>query len=837
MRRLTAIATLASLLIAAPAAAQDWEPGPNGTCPPPAPAGEAPRESWQVTPDDVNRAAWSRGLQVVWPEVALYDSSSRIRPIMGPLIRFGEQVEILARSERDPDTLLARDRVRDRCGWLQVRDLMSLSEALDVVELPGYEASTGIDNATPLRLKAKIVVRASRDPSDGRILQVPLYTAPNALEGYFRGNVDYFAVADVFRAEREGGGRCGNIQDPDCFLLIGGTDVQDGVTVPRILGWVRGTDVELWPSSMSLYFGDGRTDVPVFLELCHAMVAGTGRRCGPGATDPIAAGSWRDHPSQNFPRFPVIRPYVGREEGLSEDVWVYQIVTALEICAADGSGECRSAERFIDEQGRIGQGLKLLQTADILFVIDGSESMERYFRSVVDAAVGFSEALAGSGITARFGAVVYSDYQGALGIPDAVSMATIAEFGDPGDAGNLRALTDFADVQRRVTDEHRDLPEAPFAALARAIEPGYLDWSPEAGLRIVIWIGDIGNRDRGEQATRGPGGTLTEAMDARAVADAVMAALPPEARAAILLGAINVPGRGGDAAREDFLRDYAEVSGILGAEYLPQLPALSVTTSGSDAAEVTETRVREALEDLVDIVRTTEFIAAEGDVGAAAEAAGEDAGLPTFRISGAVAERLGLLPADGEGAIGQGEVLAVESYYVRQDLREGPGTADFDYWLGLRLEEIIDLSNAMTAFCDKLETFNFADELNTAYAGVLEAVTRDQLPESLTPAEFLERTLSVPKSEFSDFLNQPAYQWFEALVGNAEALRAFRERICIKAQLVNYVRQGKRTDPANLVMEGGRVVLREGAVLEDFAWDWIPAGGIRYFFFPLEFLP
>ncbi|NJN36060.1 MAG: hypothetical protein HC794_02185, partial [Nitrospiraceae bacterium] len=37
----------------------------------------------------------------------------------------------------------------------------------------------------------------------------------------------------------------------------------------------------------------------------------------------------------------------------------------------------------------------------------------------------------------------------------------------------------------------------------------------------------------------------------------------------------------------------------------------------------------------------------------------------------------------------------------------------------------------------------------------------------------------------------------------------------------------RRTDPANLVMEGGRVVLREGAVLEDFAWDWIPAGGIR----------
>lgn len=835
MKRL--IATLALTLgFGLPAAAQDWDAGPGGACPAPGSGPEVPRETWEVTPGDVGRAAWSRGLQVVWPEVALYDNSNRIRPIQGPLLRFGEQVEILARSERDPDTLLARDRVRGRCGWLQIRDLMSLSEALDVVDLPGYEDETGIDNATPLKLKAKVVVRATREP-DGQILQVPVFTAPNALDPYLHRYVDYFAVADVFRAELEGGGECGNISDADCFLLIGGTEIEEGVTVPRILGWVRGTDVELWPSAMSLYFTEGENDVPVFLELCHAMVAGTGRRCGPGATDPIATGSWRSVTEQNIPRFPVIRPYVGREEGLAEDVWVYQIVTALQICAADGSGACRSADRFTDEQARVGQGLKLLQTADILFVIDGSESMERYFRSVVDAAIGFAEDLTGSGINARFGAVVYSDYLDTLGIPDTVSIATIAEFGDPGDASNLNRLTDTADVQRRVQDVHRDLPEAPFAALARSIEPGYLDWSDEAGIRLVVWIGDIGNREPGEHTTRGATPKLTEAMDALALADAVMTSVPDDRRSVIILGAINVPGRGGDEARDDFLRDYAEVADILADEYLPQLPALSVTTSGSDAERVAQSRIREALEDLVDIVRTTEFIVAEGDLGAAAEAAGTEAGLPTFEISGAVAERLGLLPAGGEAAIGDGEVLAVESYYVRQDLRDGPGQAQFEYWLGLRLEEIIDLSNAMTAFCDKLETFNFANELNDAYGGVLEAVTRDQLPEAMTPAEFLERTLSVPKSEFSSFLSQPAYQWFESLMGDVDALREFREDICIKAQLVNYVRQGKRVDPADLVMEAGRVVLRDGAELEDFAWDWIPAGGIRYFFFPLDFLP
>ncbi len=841
MRLSNAIAALSVLLCGAgPALAADWVPGPQGLCPDPGTMGAERPDSVYVTPDDVDRAAWTRGLQIVWPEVALYDNSNRIRPITGPLMQFGERVQILAQSENDPDTLLAMDRVRDRCGWVQALDLMSLSAALDLIALPGHEGDTGIDNATPSRLKAKVVVRASRD-TGGRILQVPMYTAPTARDDFFRGNVDYFAVADVFRAEREGGGTCDNIADTDCFLLIGGTELIDGVTIPNILGWVRGTDVELWPSSMSLYFREGAQDVPVFLELCHAMVAGTGRRCGPGATDPIATGSWRSVTGQNIPRFPVIRPFVGKEEGLSENVWIYQIVTALQICSADGTGECRSSESFTDERARVGQGLKRLQTADILFVIDASESMETYFRSVVDAAIGFSEDLVGSGITPRFGAVVYSDYEDALGVPDTVSIETIAEFGDPGDASNLRRLTDTKDVQRRVADVHKDLPEAPYAALARAIEPGYLDWSPDAGIRLVIWIGDIGNRDPGDHKARGRFPTVTEAVDAGTVADTVLTAVPEGSGTAIVMAAINVPGRGGAAAKDDFLKDYAAVTGILEAEGKAQLPALTVSASGADAAAVAETRVREALEDLVNIIRTGEARVSDiwnaGGTDAAIAEAGPEADLPAFRVGVRVAEELGLLPAGGDSGIAEGEVLAVESYFVRQDLRQGEGGANFEYWVGLRLEEIVDLSNAMTAFCDKLETFNFADELNTAYAGVLEAVTRDELPETMTPAEFLERKLSVPKSEFSAFLDQPAYEWFNTLVGDANELRSFRERICVKAQLVNYVRQGLRVDPDDLMMEGGRVVLREGVTAEVFAWDWIPAGGIRYFFFPLSFLP
>ena len=233
--RMAAGAALALWIGSLDAAAQDWDPGPGGVCPPPDMYDAGPaRDDIFVTADDESRAAWTRGLQIVWPEVALYDTPQRIRAIDGPLLEFGERVQILTRSEVLPDALLAMDRVRGRCGWLRELDLMSLTKSLEIIQLPGWEDETGLDGA-PLRLKAKVVVRAARDAS-GNVLRVPIFTAPSGIDVFQRGELDYFTVADVFRTEREGGGTCSSLRDDDCYLLLGGTQLIDGVTISQYPG-------------------------------------------------------------------------------------------------------------------------------------------------------------------------------------------------------------------------------------------------------------------------------------------------------------------------------------------------------------------------------------------------------------------------------------------------------------------------------------------------------------------------------------------------------------------------------------------------------------------------
>jgi len=281
---------------------------------------------------------------------------------------------------------------------------------------------------------------------------------------------------------KRGGGE--DVAVAGCYRVGGGTRQVESefgaVAVGELIGWASGADLSLWSSTLSLFFAPNARNVPTFDKRCAVEGLGAGRKCPPDYDlEPAGFGTAEPLVEKMFPRFP-ITDVTPRDDG-----WIYQIVAALKICSSVSEGDCRSSVDLLTWQGQVGAILRGLREVDVLFVIDGSESMESYFVPVLDAATAFSSELSARGVKARFAAAVYSDYLGQNGTPNEVSYKVISDFGRVADVSGLRNLARTRAVKRQVKDGHRDKPEGPFAALAR-LAVGDL-WLPWARLRGCNW--------------------------------------------------------------------------------------------------------------------------------------------------------------------------------------------------------------------------------------------------------------------------------------------------------------------------------------------------------------
>jgi len=600
-------------------------------------------------------------------------------------------------------------------------------------------------------------------------------------------------------------------------LLLGGsreveTDLGN-VTVGELIGYARGRDVSPWASTVAMFFADGASEVPTFESRCAAVVYGTGRQCGPNIDlEPAGFGTAQPLEKQMFPRFPVV------DAKVAEDGWIYEIVAALKICNSIGSeADCRSAVDFLTWQGQMAAVMRGLRSVDVVFVIDGSQSMEDYFNPVLDAATEFASSLSGSAVNARFAAVTYSDYLGQDGTADNVSYSVIADFGQLRDVSGLSNLSRASVVQRRVKDIHIDKPEAPFAAIVRTLEGDDLSWSAEAGIRFVIWIGDVGNRDPGQHTTRGGG--VNETVDADSIAAAVKG-VTQDSDSNVIFAAINVPGNSNAELRQDFRDDYTRIIAATGS----QLPVQVVNKSN---AGETKQQVTQAFDALRTIISSADNRISGRTINDSAEQ------LPAFQVSRRLVEEK-MSEIEKVENLNDGDALVVETYFIKQANQ----TKSFDYWLGLTPKEMELLESRLTAFCSALETTDVGDALNRAYNGVLEVVTRERLPLDTNPVEFLAKKLSVPKENFSSLLDSgTAFEVWEKIITDQSARARIRADVCVKAQIIGYARNGKRVpDTGKFAFRNGRAQI-ELADLENFSWDWQGVGGLRLFFIPITYLP
>lgn len=845
-------AAVAATCIATAAAAQDLDVGAAGVCQDIGQLSQNDDDRAFPSPDSVEGIARRQYISFS-PEMELSQASNLFDPINAPALAFGTRLQSLAASAADPSVILVRIRATadspEVCGWASLAQLYNLSDLDPILlrDLPGRENAVGIDGVTLNALDAQAVARASRD-AEGRLVPVPVFSTPNSQQtgdGAFQFKLprplSYFSVTHVLEVATDrnrdlDGVQCEDVGEEGCFLLLGGRN-ESGVD--DVLGWVRGSDVDPWPSTLSLFYAPGARNVNAYFSKCAAVekILGEGN-AGLCSDRGALNGSYAEADKNNLPRYPIVGVERLTDPNTGEDAFIYEAVAPIGVCLEGSQREqCRDANEALSAGAEQRRKLDQLRNVDIMFVIDGSASMERFFEPALDAATTFADQVVDARrLSARFAAVVYSDYRSGDGTVENVEFLPLADFGRPGDTSNLAGLRAVDAIQSRLGDVHNDQPEAPYAALARAVDPLRAAWREDAGIRLVIWIADVGNRDAGQTRTRG-GINLTERVTVQTVAQAVAAA---EGLAPLIFSAVHVPSlRDQDIEpnRKDFLADYDAL-----ASALPPDSVFGATILRSDDAAEARGQIYSALDAILTAVQAAEACAADRsscEGGAAASSATStvnEGDLFALAVGRALAGRLGLVRSGTDAALGEGELIAVERVFIPYK----PQSGDFDFWLGLRPDEMTRLAQSVNAVCEEMGRRQFGPQLLEGYLSVLETVTRAEVDRNLSTSEFLSKVLSVPRTEFSSLVTAdvPFVDLLDKLASDDALVAAFQGQMCRHANMLGWVRSGSRVPFDQVVWENGRVALADGAQLTQFYWDWTgEGGGNTYYFFPLNYLP
>ena len=182
----------------------------------------------------------------------------------------------------------------------------------------------------------------------------------------------------------------------------------------------------------------------------------------------------------------------------------------------------------------------------------------------------------------RHSVILYGDYNEKIS-------GGLDYFALPFSSVNDRSGIDRLQNVQAYEDIHKDKPEAPFASLERAISTA--NWSPEAAQRLIIWIGDHGNRPPGTYHTKG-GYTLVEDKTAQNVVAAIQAVDQQMKANASAAGtktrfvALQVQGGVTASSQAEFRKfrtDADTISSVIGEHVFRTIPA---PTNMSGAREV-----------------------------------------------------------------------------------------------------------------------------------------------------------------------------------------------------------------------------------------------------------
>jgi hypothetical protein len=805
---IVALSLLASFAWAEQALAQQPTINAQGTC-----LDEAQMYQGGKAATQDARVAQKAAAQTIGTRTPMFRGPDLRDPVQGADIPFGSNVLVFREQSGSPPRALVRDNATNRCGWINGQQITHFEQALKVFQIPGYEDRKS-DSNNPNALNAKVVIKSINN-DQGEMLQVPYYGAPyDSSRGTASaiGKVGYFAVLEVFEVKNSQGVKCPAIADPDCFFLVGGSQLVGEVPVPTILGWVSSANVELWSNALSVYYAPGKANIPIFGNERDAKI---GQNSKAIALQEKPVGEPKE---RNIPRFPLLFRTGNSSPSGGKDI--YEIVFAGRACADAACTSPMDAPTVFAKMGELGEAIYRSQGIDVLFVVDGTESMDRYYPPVIDAVRAVAERARRQNLRMRFSVATYGDYLGSTGSPENVQYLTVAPFRGINDSGALENLKRF----RQFSDQQRDYPEAPFAGLIRAVNSAEWGKPDNTLVYLVIWIGDHGNRSPGLAKTRSSVGTLNETV----TVDAVAQSFRRDSGKIIAFSAINVRGDYKPEFNQLFQKNARDLAMAIGADR--SLPLEIVQEAADPASDATNVRI--AIErKLSDILATSASI---GEY-VRRRANNDTSFLPTAPLAKTYLLE-GLKLTDEKLQKHAGQIQEIRRGYIVQDDRK----PDFTFWLALRQKERDALYEAMRELCESLTSTDIVDNVDTAMRRVLQSATFEEVPKTANPniAEFLEKRLSVPKRNFAPILNQTLAEFVRGYFGmTKEQQAAYQTHVCRRMYQLELIAQNIRIPIDDIVYENSRWTARKSANPERFEWSWTVDTSSRYYFVPLDFLP
>jgi hypothetical protein len=786
-------------------------------------------------------------------------SSLSDAPIRTQPLEFDDDVEVLFGAQvGQVGPALVRRMRNPICGWLNVGDIERFTAPLRLIDIPGFRNEKDRGGREGNRLIARVVVKNRVDRQTGYGQRAPLFSEPfegstEPPESKRRGSIGFFEVLSVFEVRRANGSQCRVFRDADCFLRIGTTTTGVGnAGMIRTRGWVRGSDVEIWPSALAIYYGPGKQGLKIHLNEPSARLGTPWQE--PGAKESILAfqppGIYQEPHDRNIIRFPVIRgtplfekPQTPRTSTKAQVEqaslsYNYEIVFSGQACiessASDDTG-CIPEPQIKDQVARLGQAVRALSKIDVLFVVDATESMGPYLRSVIAAIRRhISEAAARNEWSLQYSIVLYGDYD--RKVNGGLDYYAIP-FSGANDLAGLDRLQGLSTFQ----DENKDIPEAPFAALERAA--GAAQWDPEAAQRLIIWIADHGNREPGTYTTAA--GQVVESKTVQTVVDAIRAA---DARRGETNSGITtkthfvaIQVQGGfthSKISDEYFRKFREAAEAIGQQLGEKIFQSIPATSNMNVQQEVNILTRSISEQITRNVEA--FVEARQAVLGAlgGDTSHFQANLaPAALLAQEYLTQLGF-SAEKLRDLGR-RIQLVRNGFVFQ----GNHSPNFRYWLGLRRPEFLDVRLRARALCENIGISDRVGYVEEAILALVRAVTFTEMRQGETVRDFYARVLSIPTNRLSLMLDGTPADFLRKWQAMTK-----RERdeiiigVCRRAQLLDYIGNGQLVEnpESDIVYDPGRstMSLRPGATIKEFDWRWISVDArADWFFIPLEYIP
>jgi hypothetical protein len=443
----------------------------------------------------------------------------------------------------------------------------------------------------------------------------------------------------------------------------------------------------------------------------------------------------------------------------------------------------------------------------------------------------------------RYSVVVYGDYNEK--VKDGLDY-----YAWPFSAANDLTGLDKLQTVGTFTDIHKDKPEAPFAALERAALNA--NWSPDAAQRLVIWIGDHGNRKPGTYRTNG-GFDLTEDKTAEHVAAALkkgderMRSVSPSAATKTRFIAIQVQGAAGRGPEDEQFKKFREDANAIGAgvgeQVLKTIPAPRNMNIGDEVNTLTR-KIADQIQTNIDTFQK----ASEGVRGAlAGDSSRLQTGnnIPSVLLARDYLTQLGF-PPEKLADMGR-RIQLVRNGFVYQSGGRDP---DLRYWLGLRQPEFNDLRTRARALCENLRYSDRLGYVEESILALVRAVTFSDMQPGESVKAFYSRILSVPADRLSTMLEGNPEEFirkWRGYKGNgpspgdpAAVQQRILAQVCRSAHLLEMVGSGQAVDnpERDILFVGNQTSLRPTAEVRKFDWRWnSPDARSQWYFIPMEFLP